>query len=784
MAMSVGAFLIGLCTSGIVFCTNIVVNTRTAPLPYEAGEQIVHVIQSSGPIESLDRANLLNQTTERADAEHLIAMVRTLAPVGIISMPQEALLANDGVSKRATIRRVSGGYFETFGIKPILGRLFTDRDTLEGHPRAAIITRSAWVTEYNADATVLGRTIMLDGAPAEIVGVMPSSFVGDRGLFGWTPFVASVTVPSTRGRRGNVSDPVWIVGRLRAGATLSAAQSEITLHTRALTRLGGERLFSIVDARVFALPGTTEFTERVGGLLIAFLSIITAVSLTLLALARIRAQRRDIAIKRALGGNRWQLTKPYVCEAAIMSAAGALGGTWLAVQLGQVVVGAIGGERPWWLERLVGPGAIIAGIAMGMVLSAIAYVAPALTILGDDQRPEMQSSYYARTSVRTTGNLVLAQVAVGIITLSLVGTAFLSVMKVGTIAFGFDADPIVQVLPKLDMSADRLLDLSARAQALRGRIAAYPQVTQVGTIQTGRRASVQLSALGSRIAKRKNVRFTFADEHLFATLHQVPAFGRLMTGQEVAELANVAVLMKSTASHWDARFESLVGSTIGVELPGESSIRTLLVIGIVDDFNFDGRQADSTDEMLFSPMALRAGSPIRYLASGDGSTDSVASSMSRAFGQDAQMRGTTAVPFLATFRARQGAIRLPLYLLAPIAAMGCIAALMGVFGLVSFVVDGRAYELGVRAALGATPRQNVILVTRQTGTFVVQGSVIGAIVTIALAPPIASALQLGAPLAWMPAAIAVAFTLFAGLSVVSPLRRAARFDLTTQMRRA
>ncbi|MFY9821695.1 MAG: ABC transporter permease, partial [Thermoanaerobaculia bacterium] len=381
------------------------------PLPFPHPERIVNLFMTDhGELRSISAGNFL---AYRAGS-HSVASLAAKTD-GSFN------LAGEGEPERVEGARVSAGYFEAYGARPLLGRTIAPADDTPGRDRVVVLSHRLWHDRFAADPRIVGRDVHLNGVVHSVIGVMPAELnlrESDSKL--WVPLALT---PEQAGDYGN--SYLKLSGRLRPGVSLAAAQAELSALARRL---------ETVDVRSNRGRGVKvdSFLDRLlGGLRRRLLILLGAVGCVLLIacvnvanllLARGAARSREIAIRAALGAGRWRIVRQLLTESLVLSLAGAVAGVGLA-HLGLKGLVAI---SPAGVPRLASAGIDGAALAFSFALALIASLLSGLVPALRTARPDLQTMLKEggrsvgagspRDRVRT--GLLVAEVALALVLLA------------------------------------------------------------------------------------------------------------------------------------------------------------------------------------------------------------------------------------------------------------------------------------------------------------------------------------------------------------------------------
>jgi predicted permease len=694
--------------------------------------------------------------------------------------------------------RVSPSLFPMLGVKAQLGRTFLAEEDRPGHDRVVVVDHSFWVGELGADPHAVGRRLLLDGTPYEIVGVLPPDFtfpklselyamtISEERPEIWKPFAL------TDEERVEMGDFDYAcIARLRDGVTASQALSEL----QGVQARIAERAPFKLELRAALVPLQQQITgrSRVGlRLLLAAVGLVLligCVNIANLLLARAQDRRREIAIRSALGASRGRLIRQVLAESLLLSALGGALGVALAWWALPVILARAPVDLPRLDEVRLDTRVLLftafvsglAGLASGLL--------PAWRFSRADPQETMKSGVRGATAgagnARVRGLLVGAETALGAIGLIAGGLLLHSFLKLMSVDRGFEVQRLVAV--DLSLPDNRYPDPAARTAFVRSlleRAAAGPGVVSAGIVNR-----LPLSGEGGNNLVNPEGRDVPFMERPIADVRRVnPDYFRtlgipLRRGR-VFDLADrdrpLALVSALTAERlWPGA--DAVGRRLRI---GEDSTPFVEVVAVVGDVR---------GVSLSQPPSLTVYVPYwRSLSSGDlslvvktaGDPRGAAGSLRAAI---RQLDPDLPVPSPRTMRAvvddsvAQRRFQMNLVLL--FAAVATLLASLGIYGVVAYSVGQRTNEMGIRLALGAPAGHIARMVLGQGLRPVAAGLTVGVVVSLALGRILGSLLfgvgagdplTIGAVVALVGAVALVATSL--------PARRATRVDPVAALR--
>ena len=752
------------------------------PLPYPEPDRLVRVFGPPPTIAGIDgppsrMVDLPSQTFETLRlADRAFSHVTGY-------MPTTLTLTGRGDAVRLVGSLVTAAAFPMFGIPPLLGRPFELNAEAAGADGVVVLSEAAWRRYFNADASLIGQVIVLDGRGRVVVGVMPSRFsqIGmhfpDPQAQFWVPYVAPA--PDTRNRLN-----IAVMARLAPGVSLAAAEDVVN---NAVGQAGqGRYEVSRVHDEIVRPVKPALLMLSVAVVLVL---LIACVNVANLLLARIASRERELAVRRAVGATRGRLLRQLLTENVLLSLLGGIAGTVVAfggVDLLRVLATSLnrrdlirGANLPR-LDQIGIDGSVLAfTVGVALVSGLLFGLIPAIQ---QSRQRETDVLREKHASHRIRGTLVVAEIAMAM--MLLVGGALLihSFLRLSSVERGYNATNVLtfQAATQGPSRAENL----AFADRLIERLASLPGVTAVGysnnlpLVQQGfmRDVSARPMAPGERAPRP------------YPSLHAIsPGF---------ADAIGLRIVQGRTFSAGEpARREALVsrafansgffdGPALGRQI--YQGKNTYDVVGIVEDvrqFNLD--QPPGSEMFIIDFITAPPGFGGTYFAVRAQDSPLAISSEVRTIVR--QLDAAATIDNVATMEqivsnAVSGP-RLYAVLLGAFAAVAVTLAGIGIYGILAFIVTHRTREIGIRLALGAPPAAVVSLVVRQSAVQVVLGVLLG-IGGAAMLSRYLEGLLFGVtpldPLTFVVAG--VGFTLVALLAAYRPARRATRVDPLVALR--
>ena len=706
---------------------------------------------------------------------------------------------------------VSGEFFDVLGIEPERGRLLSPVDD---RPACAspgvVISHSFWQREFGGDESVLGRKMTIEKHPFEVIGVAPASFYGVEVGRNFDIAIPLCVEPIIRSEFSvlNRRDGWWltVMGRLKPGWTLERASAQLRALSPGIFEATLPAEFDSGDAKHYlgyklgAFPGETGISDLRKSYedplwvllgLAALVLLIASANLANLMLARASAREREMAMRMAVGATRGRLIRQLLAESVLLGVAGAILGALLAHGLTQVLVASISTQRePLFVDlgtdwRMLG---FTAGITV--LTCALFGLTPALRATQVSPGAALKSSGRTATSGSTRFGLrralVVSQIAMS---LMLVVGAILfarSLQKLATLDAGFTQDGVLAV--DLDLTALQL-PVERRAEFKRfvlQQIRAIPgleSAAEAGVVPlsgNGMNRQVLVDKAGQVIEGKSEM--NEISPKYFATWHTPILAGRDFDDRDTLTSPKVAMVNQAFARKYLAGADP-VGATFRVKSENKET-GPYQIVGLVKD----AKLYDLREEFLptmFMPVAqkehpeqdetilIRSPASLFSLIS---SLKSTLLQINRSIDMD-----FTPIPRMVDMLLLRD--RLMARLSGFFGLLAALLATVGLYGVITYMVERRTNEIGIRVALGADRGSIVRLVMREASLLLGLGLLLGTALSLAGGRAAASMLFGLKPADAVTYVLAVAsLSAVAALASFLPARRAARLDPMVALR--
>jgi len=759
-------------------------------LPFEESERLVSV--------RMRNAQGQQMGISLPDLRDLREQAGTLEGIGGFLGSSINLSDDDLAPERVQGAYVTAGFYEMIGEQPVIGRLFTASDDVEGAEPVVLLGYDVWQNRYDGDPGVLGRTVRVNSLPATIVGVMAAGMRFPDNTDLWIP-QANLPDESNMENRGTRS--LQAMGRLAPGVTLEQAREE--------TEGIGRRLAEAYpETNAELLPGLDLLEDTVNGgeIRLVFLSLMGAVAFVLLIacanvanllLARSAERAREIAVRVSLGATRFRIVRQLLVESVLVALLA--GGLGLVLALGGIrwfdsVTQNVG--KPYWMVFSL-DAAVFAFMAAVCLGTAVLFgLAPALHVSRTDVNEVLKEGTRGGSgglrARRWAGALIVGEVALTLVLLSGAGFMMRSFMSLYTLDLGIDADGLV--------TTQIYLPLTKYPQAA-GQVAVYDDLLSrldgMSTIEASAIATaLPLSGGGGpglevdgRVAEpgetRPTVTSVGVSEAYFETLRLDLVQGRSFTRDDGLPGAEVAIVNQRFVELHLPDGEPLgrrVHLVPGGNAPPDSP--WLTVVGVVPNLRQRDIEEIEPDPVVYSPLRQLTTRQVSLVVRADGDEAAVAVVL-----RDAMRAVEPDVPLfdIMSLEDRLAQERWPFRvfgtLFAVFAGIALTLSAVGLYSVTAHSVVQRVREFGIRASLGAAPQSISWLALRRVLGQLAIGLPLGAAGAFGVGQLLQSLLVQTSPRDPLTlAGVVIVMLVVALLACLWPARRAARIDPMVALR--
>jgi predicted permease len=764
---------------------SIVRGTLLAPLPFPDADRVVApvAIAETGDLGAVTYPDHLDWRAQR-DVFESVAVFQ----------PTSVNLAGESEPERAAATLVTPGFFEALGVRPLVGRTFSGEEHAAAVPGAVVLGEGIWRRRYGADPGIVGRAILVNGAPRTVVGILARHAGWPLEAEVWTPVPLGSWTARDLTRRDNY---IWqAVARLRPGVTLDAASARIAAAVRAAAADHPEaepgRSAGVIPLQEWLVDGGSRRALLVLLGATGIVLLVACVNVAGLLLARATARAREIGVRAALGAGRGRLVRQLLTESLLLAAVAAGAGVLLAA----AGVRAFARWAPPGLPRVadvhVDGAAIAFALALCVATAVLFGLTPALRTVGGAAGAIRDGGSRSAGSRRTgaiRGVLVAGQIALSLVLLAGAGLTIRSLARLQRVDPGIRTERSVSMTLTVPSTTHREPADRARLYArLVEDVRAVPGVEAAaitsalplggGGLYLGR-AFVAEGAPAPPAGIETPAQWNLVSPGWFGTAGTPLLRGRDFDDRDVADSPPVAIVTESFA-----RRAFGGGAPLGRRIRSwrdENVLRE--IVGVVADTRYFGMAA-APEPVVFVPHGQDPWGTMYLVVRARSEPVAVAGAV-----QAVLARLDPGIP-IADVRtldemasASLAGPRTTSTLLAAFAASAVVLACVGLYGVVAYAAAQRTRELGIRMALGAAARDVLRLVLGQGA------GVVGAGVVLGLAGALAASRVLRGLLYEVSAADPTTFVgvslLLAAVALAAawiPARRASRLEPAAALR--
>ena len=750
------------------------------PLPYSDPDRLVWVFgnvrngtnrASVAPLDFVDFRNQ-NKTFEQFAASNTI--------------PLPLNLTGGGEPERLMASIITGNYFQTLGVAPALGRGFSLENEKTGNDKVVVLSDGLWKRRFGSDPAIVGKTLVLDGVVAEVIGVMSADFKPPITADLWAPMNFDAS-PDMKQRFAHFLRPV---GRLKQGVTLAQAQADTDIIAAQLEQQFPEsnkgwnlRLVPLSEQLIGGSRNTVWILFGAVGLVL----LIACANVANLLLVRAAARRKGIAVRTALGASRLRIVRQMITESVMLAVIGGALGALLATWGVKLLVSLSENAIPSTVNVKIDGTVLFFTLVVSVVTGILFGLAPAFRTMKvdliDSLKDGMRGGAESTLRNRTRSVLVVMESAVAVMLLVGAGLLVRSLIKLQQVDPGFDADKVLTM--RIDLARGKYNSpekTTAFQQQLEQRISGLPGVEATGSI-TELPMSGQPNDMPFTVEGRPPVDanqafpadFRRVNKDYFSALRIPLLRGRNFTEQETVESDKVVIVSQQLVAQ---------------AFPNEEALGKRIITGMNESFQIVGIVGDIFHQSLagqpFPTMYFPSLQPgrINVVIRTQGDPLSIAGAVRQeVHALDPDQPIASIRPMTEWLNASVAQPRYRTTLLTLFAVLAMVLAATGIYGVMSYSVTQRTHEIGVRMALGARQFDVLKLVVRQGMVLVLIGVAIGLGGAFALTR-VMSSLLFGVttkdPITF--GAVAVLLTAVAFIACYVPARRATKVDPLVALR--
>ena len=761
-------------------------NVVLDPFPYSRSERLVNVLLK-------DANGRIIRGPYFAAPEYLDYQEQTQAFEDVVATSRQGVhWVHGGGAEALVVAWMTPNGFDFLGVKPLIGRPFTDADAAPGAPPVGVMNYRTWMTHFGGDTGVLGRTMNINGEARTVIGVMPPRFE-------WN--IADLWLPAALSRTDDPASPRGFrafQAHLRPGVTPKEAEAQLNVIGK---RRAAQYPADYPDGFRFEVIAVVDWVVRdfravlytlFGA--VSLLLVIACCNVANMLLARATAREREIAIRTALGASRGRIVRQLLVESALLAAGGLVLGA--AFAYGGIAALARYMPRqgvPWETQ-----------IRLDLPVLLFAFVAAAVATIGVGLYPALQSvrqgtgaaGIGSRTTAgprqtRMRSGLVVAQVALSIVLLLGAGVLMRTFVKLVNADFGFDPRKLLVARTAFPLRPNPVPGEATRFyREVLDRLRTIPEVRSVAVAAFPPPFGGMGSPLvipGVAVPPQTSVSISFSSEGLAETIGLTLVRGRQLSQLDVERAHRVAVVNETLAQTFFGG-QDPIGRTLQLPRlsapPTPIADPTFTVIGVIRDTANQGPR-DPPRPQVFVPFTIRDISGLALVLRTSADPMRVLGAVRqqvKAVGPDVALVEPGRLEDLLgqAFYARP---RFVLLVLGIFAVTGLVLVAFGIYGVLAYMVSQQTREIAIRMALGSERRDVMRMVLRFGLQLVAVGMVLGLVASVMTNRLLATQLwNISAHDPATFATVAVVIVIIAMIACWIPARRAVRVEPTVALR--
>ncbi|NJD19904.1 MAG: FtsX-like permease family protein, partial [Gemmatimonadetes bacterium] len=759
-------------------------------LPFDEGERIVGL--RNRDVEADDEASRSLHDFHRWRRE-----LESFEAIGAARTDPYNVISEDGRAAPVRGSEVSASTFDIVRVAPLMGRRLVAADEAPGAPAVVVISHDVWRSRLGGAPDVVGRTIRISGTPHEVVGVMPEGFLFPFRDHLWLPLRANPLDYEP----GQGPDVV-VFGRLAKGVTLAEADAEISASG---ARMAADHPETHARLRAQVVPFVQvtmggDLDDDPGFYVLQVLALLLLVvacgNVGTLILARTSTRSAEIAVRTALGASRMRIVSQRFVESLVLAVLGAGFGLLLGDFVATRMQAMVASQLPFWFDLGVKPRTVAFALLAAGLSAVIAGVIPALKATGKGVQKTRQRATAGASGIRFGGlstTLIMSEVALAVVFLTMGAMLAPSVLQDRSQGMGIADEEYLAAslrIPWVDPTIDQApghreafrVRVATTQHELLRRLAAEPGVrgaTMASSLPGQDHREVWVEVEGEERPDGGQghwLRSVAVDVDFFRSLRRPVLIGRDfdrgdLVGESTAD--RPAIIVNTSFVERVLHGRNPLGQRIRYVRPGGGDPSSWYeIVGVVGHLGINEINPER-DEGVYHPVAPGELNPVRIGVHVGADPEAFTARLRQiATEVDAGAMIQDPMPLDESFSEVRAGTRWGTFFLGLLAAIAILLSSAGLYAIMSFTVAGRTREIGIRAALGASPGSIVGAIARrallQLAAGVAVGLLCGGVLVRMLGDD--SAVQPFVP--WVPLALAAGAMLLVGmLACLPPLRR-------------
>ena len=718
----------------------------------------------------------------------------TLQEVSVIRN-RDYILTGEGPPERYTSYGVSATFFDVLGVQPAMGRTFQRGEDEAGQAQVVVLRYAFWQTRYGGDPQIVGKQVLFDDRPFEVIGVMPKDFEFPYGGGEmWTPFVFEPQM-----KQEHANHYLRVLALLKPGATVEQANAELhnisqRIQQQFPNQENGHNAYAVALNDEYTRVAKSYVPVLIGSAL--FVLLIACSNVANLLLARAASRRKEMAVRLALGATRWRLMRQLLTESVLLAlAGGALGcllATWGIEAVSKGIPTDVSKYIPGW-SRLGLSYTVLTFTALLSVLTGILFgLAPAWQATKTNFNQTLKEGAglgapgkSGRSRLRHA--LVVVEIALSLVLLIGAGLFVRSFIEILRADLGVKPDNVMTM--NVELPRDKYAGEQQRRnffqQLLQG-IAASPGVAEAGAVDTlpmsGRNNLSKFQIVGQPAfekSKEPLIAVRIVTPGYFAAIGTELRKGRLFSAQDDGQASRVVLVNEAFASRYLKDVDA-VGQRLRLNDAKEAAYEIAGVVANVMNEDLD----DQMEPGVYLPFAQYPSRQMCLVIRAPAAdTQIVPAARQELAALDPRLPLSGVKSMTQVVYERRAPKEMMMWMLVIFGVMALVMAAVGTYAVMAYAVAQRTQEIGIRIALGALPKDILKLVLRRGLALTLLGIGLGLAGAFALTRTLRQLLYgvtATDPLTFV--GISLLLALVALLACYLPARRATKVDPMVALR--
>jgi putative ABC transport system permease protein len=720
---------------------------------------------------------------------------RTMQEV-IVLRNRDFTLTGEGPPERLSAYGVSAPFFDALGVRPLLGRTFQRGEDEAARSQVVVLRHAFWKTRFGGDPHIVGKQLLLDDKPFEVVGVMPEDFEFPYGgAEMWVPFVFEPQMAQDHG-----GHYLRVLAMLQPGVTLEQANAELEAISKRVQQQfpkeSGHIAYGVGLNEHYTRGSRTALPAMIGSAL--FVLLIACANVANLLLARASTRRKEMAVRLALGASRWRLMRQVLTESVLLALVGGALGCILAIWgiegiskgippgMSKFIPGWNHFELSYTVLAFTAALSVLTGILFGL---APAWQATRTSVNQTLKEAGGRGAQGKGGRSRLRGALVVAELALSLILLVGAGLFVRSFIEILRTDLGIKPDHVMTM--NLELPRDRYKEQQRRDlyQSLLERIGAMPGVTDAGAVDMlpmgGSNNSSNFHVVGQppfESGKEPYTQVRIVEGAYFAAIGTELREGRLFGAQDNAAGLPVVLVNEAFAARY-MQGSDAVGQHVQI---GGSQFPPCEVVGVVANVMNEDLD-DLAEPGVYLPFAQHPSVDMTLIVRAPGVGASIANIVPGVRSELAALDPGLPLSEVKTMEEvvyeRRSPKELMMWTLVVFGLTALLMAAVGTYAVMAYSVAQRTHEIGVRMALGARSVDVLELILGQGLKLMILGLAIGLAGAFALTRAVGSLLY--GVTATDPLTFAIVASILAAVALLAcyiPARRATKVDPMVALR--